>query len=78
MCVRAAEMWRGPLTAHGAVRRRDANAAAGAQRRRLRTHVDGRFMRRACAACALVCERAMVRMDDAGRGVHVLMTRMTH
>ncbi|OXH90626.1 hypothetical protein CA831_09585 [Burkholderia multivorans] len=71
-------MWRGPLTAHGAVRRRDANAAAGAQRRRLRTHVDGRPMRRACAACALVCERAMVRMDDAGRGVHVLMTRMTH
>ncbi|PRD81836.1 hypothetical protein C6T59_12280 [Burkholderia multivorans] len=64
--------------AYRAARRRGANATAGAQRRAMRTHVDGRPMLRSCGACALVCERAMVRMDDARCGARLLMTRMTH
>ncbi|KVP22506.1 hypothetical protein WJ86_18660 [Burkholderia multivorans] len=64
--------------AYRAARRRGANATTGAQRRAMRTHVDGRPMRRSCAARARVCERAMVRMDDARCGARLLMTRMTH
>ncbi|PRG37242.1 hypothetical protein C6T68_14275 [Burkholderia multivorans] len=64
--------------AYRAARRRGANATAGAQRRAMRTHVDGRPVRRSFVARALVCERAMVRMDDARCGARLLMTRMTH